>query len=409
MVASGTRPFVRPREAVTLACAGVAISVSQFLLIREFTSLLYGEELVIVTVTACCFAAMSLGYAWAARAALARLRGALALATLAQLAFPTMTRVAAAGLSELRFAGIWLLGLLIVHALVFATPLAAVLPGLLDRARGAAPALDPAARVARLRRCYTAELVGFALGLVLLTACFSRAPALLLSIHWALLVLLLGLVGVGWRAGVGVGLVALAVACALPQLLPASARTVYQFKHGLGPCEVRLSIDSPYQRVEVVDHPQRGRYLYLDGLQNLNARDLQALNHYLTRVPAELLRPRAALIIGNGTMSSAELLAGLSGQVTSVELDPGVLRAGARHFVDPRRLGRLDNWSLHVEDGKQFLARTARRYELIIIDVPSPLTVQEAFMHTRELYALARRRLAPGGVLSVQLSGELAA
>ena len=96
MVASGTRPFVRPREAVTLACAGVAISVSQFLLIREFTSLLYGEELVIVTVTACCFAAMSLGYAWAARAALARLRGALALATLAQLAFPTMTRVAAA-------------------------------------------------------------------------------------------------------------------------------------------------------------------------------------------------------------------------------------------------------------------------------------------------------------------------
>ncbi len=401
-------PVVTTRELGTLACVGVAISVSQFLLIREFASLLYGEEVVLVTVTTSFFAALSIGYRLASRRSITWLRRALVASVLTQLAFPHGTRIAAAALSEQRFAGVWLLGLLAVHALVFAAPLAVLLPALLDRARAPA-AREASRRVARLRRCYTAELLGFVAGLLLLTACFNRDPALLLSIYWALLVVLLGLVGARARAVIGVGLTALAAACALPQLLPASARAVYNFKHGFGESEVLLSIDSPYQRVEVVDRPGRGRYLYLDGLQNLNARDLAALNHYITRVPATLLRPREALIIGNGTMSSVELLAGLSGQVTSVELDPGVLRAGERFFVDPRRLGRLRNWSLHVEDAKQFLARVDRRFELIVVDVPSPLTVQEAFLHTREFYALARARLAPGGVLSVQLSGELAA
>jgi len=45
--------------------------------------------------------------------------------------------------------------------------------------------------------------------------------------------------------------------------------------------------------------------------------------------------------------------------------------------------------------------------DLIIMDVPSPLTVQEAYLHTKEFYGLAKEKLAENGVIAVQLSGEL--
>ena len=47
------------------------------------------------------------------------------------------------------------------------------------------------------------------------------------------------------------------------------------------------------------------------------------------------------------------------------------------------------------------------RYDLIIMDVPSPLTIQEAFLHTVEFYQLAQSRLNERGVIAVQLSGDL--
>ncbi|MCY1010167.1 hypothetical protein OV079_32295 [Nannocystis pusilla] len=55
------------------------------------------------------------------------------------------------------------------------------------------------------------------------------------------------------------------------------------------------------------------------------------------------------------------------------------------------------------------LAATERRFDLIAVDVPSPLTLGEAYLHTREFYALCRARLNPGGVLAIQLSGPLGA
>ncbi len=96
-----------------------------------------------------------------------------------------------------------------------------------------------------------------------------------------------------------------------------------------------------------------------------------------------------------------------SGAVTSVELDGGVLEAGRRHFTPPESLAALERWQLHVDDGKHFLRRSRETYDLIIVDVPSPLTIQEAYLHAKEFYALCRARLSEGGVIAVQLSGPL--
>nr|WP_263429243.1 fused MFS/spermidine synthase [Nannocystis pusilla] len=149
--------------------------------------------------------------------------------------------------------------------------------------------------------------------------------------------------------------------------------------------------------------------LYLDGLRDLDDRDLGTLNHYLARAPAGLVRPARALLVGNGTLSMVPELSAMSDHLTTVEIDPAVVDAGARFFTPGEPLARLPNWRLVLADGKQFLAATDQRFDLIAVDLPSPLTLGEAYLHTREFYALCRARLSPGGVLAVQLSGRLGA
>ena len=105
MITSRRVAGVERRALATLALAGASLAVGQFLLVREFVSLLYGEELVIVAVSACFFLGLSVGYGVAARLQPARLQAALALCVGAQLLFPAATRVGAAWLSELAYAG----------------------------------------------------------------------------------------------------------------------------------------------------------------------------------------------------------------------------------------------------------------------------------------------------------------
>ncbi|WP_096329816.1 hypothetical protein [Nannocystis exedens] len=147
------------REAATLLLAGLCFGASQQLVVRELVSLLYGEEVVLLFVSAAALAAASLGYRLGARLsprALARLLlacGALLLLS------PALPRFLVAGLCLLRGdSGPELLIVLALLTFAAAAPFTAVVPALLDRHE------RPDDRLAALRRGYTAELVGFGLG-----------------------------------------------------------------------------------------------------------------------------------------------------------------------------------------------------------------------------------------------------
>lgn len=391
------------REAATLLLAGLCFGASQQIVVRELVSLLYGEEVVLLVVSAAGLAAASLGYQLGARLsprALARLLlacGALLLLS------PALPRFAVAGLCLLRGdSGPELLLVLAVLTFAAAAPFTAIVPALLDRHR------QPDDRLAALRRGYTAELLGFGLGSAAALA-LGSAPGLRFAVLAAALV---GLVhaAIGSRLRTVACTLAAALACATHvPLARLGADLVYRHKHQIAGAQVVWSVDSPYQRVEVVTAPGRGRMLYLDGLRDLDDRDLGTLNHYLARAPATLIKPARALLIGNGTLSMVPELSAMSDHLTTVEIDPAVVDAGARFFTPGEPLARLTNWRLVLADGKQFLAATEQRFDLIAVDLPSPLTLGEAYLHTREFYALCRARLSPGGVLAVQLSGRLGA
>ena len=50
------------REPLLLFLVGACLSISQFVMIRDFITILYGEEVVIILVTAASFMGLSIGY-----------------------------------------------------------------------------------------------------------------------------------------------------------------------------------------------------------------------------------------------------------------------------------------------------------------------------------------------------------
>ncbi len=57
-------------------------------------------------------------------------------------------------------------------------------------------------------------------------------------------------------------------------------------------------------------------------------------------------------------------------------------------------------------DGRLYLQRTEKRFDLIIVNLPDPYTAQLNRFYTREFFSLARSRLDPGGVLGFGLTSS---
>ena len=113
-----------------------------------------------------------------------------------------------------------------------------------------------------------------------------------------------------------------------------------------------------------------------------------------------------ALILGAGSGSdTATALANGVKSVTAVEIDPVIMKLGAKFhpdqpYSDPRV--RLVN-----ADGRVFLRNTNEKFDLIIFALPDSLTLTssivnlrlESFLFTQDSLAAARDALAPNGVL----------
>src|SRR5690606_10791764 len=102
---------------------------------------------------------------------------------------------------------------------------------------------------------------------------------------------------------------------------------------------------------------------------------------------------------GMGTTFRSALSHGA--EVTAVELVPEVLEAFPVFYGDAEAVIRDPNGRRVASDGRNFLALTRERFDVITVDPPPPVDAAGVtHLYSREFVALARQRLAPGGVFA---------
>jgi spermidine synthase len=173
--------------------------------------------------------------------------------------------------------------------------------------------------------------------------------------------------------------------------------------------KVRVARDTHYHRLFVVDDAD-SRYLRFDSSFQSG---MWLANPYRTRFDYT-----DYLDLGLAHRPSAEdvLFIGLGGgsapkrmwrdfprlQLQVVELDPEVVDAAYRWFALPRD-PRL---TVDVDDGRRWLARHDKRWDVIVIDAFYADSIP-FHLATHEFLQLVRTRLSPGGVVVVNIIGAL--
>jgi spermidine synthase len=115
---------------------------------------------------------------------------------------------------------------------------------------------------------------------------------------------------------------------------------------------------------------------------------------------------RTALVIGLGGGATAGAVSIHEGvDVDVVELADGVVSA-ARQFgaINYDVLDRA-NVHLRVDDGRNFMMLTPKRYDVITADITQPIFAGAGNLYSREYFQLMRRVLKPGGVVMQWIPG----
>ena len=164
---------------------------------------------------------------------------------------------------------------------------------------------------------------------------------------------------------------------------------------------------TPYQSVVIQDTACFGRSLVLDDKTQSTEADEFVYHESLVQ-PSMIAHPgpRRVFIAGGGEGATArEVLRHQSVErVLMADIDEQVVDLCRRHlgafhqgsFDDPRL-------ELHHRDAMAVLDESQGRFDVAVIDVPDPLEGGPAYLlFTAEFYEMARRRLAPGGLLVAQ-------
>jgi spermidine synthase len=167
--------------------------------------------------------------------------------------------------------------------------------------------------------------------------------------------------------------------------------------------------DSFYGNIKVVDYrhgANHTRELIIDGLVQggvdvTNGLSVYEYTYALQQLPRELHPDgRDCLVVGLGAGILPSWYAARGYRTEAVDIDPEVVTVARRYFrLDPRV-------EVHVEDARTFLARGERRYDYIILDVFNGDTTPGHLLSV-EAMRLVQARLAPGGVLGINLMGSL--
>jgi spermidine synthase len=168
------------------------------------------------------------------------------------------------------------------------------------------------------------------------------------------------------------------------------------------------SEDTPYGNLTAVSAEGQTSF-YENGLWMFSYPDLLTAEESVHFALLEHPEPKRILLVGGGISSSlAQILQHPTvSRVDYVELDPTLIAMGRR--ILPREAsGALDDPRVNLihADGRKHIKTTESRYDVVIVNLPDPMTAQLNRFYTVEFFQEARRITLPGGIISLSLTSS---
>lgn len=176
--------------------------------------------------------------------------------------------------------------------------------------------------------------------------------------------------------------------------------------------KIIFSQQTKYQKI-VVTQWKNFYWLYLNGHEQFSSYDEERYHEPLVH-PAMLLTPspKKILILGGGDgLAVREVLKHKEVErITIVDIDPAMTDLAKTHPVF-RELNRdsLSHSKVRVinQDAYKFLQKSDKLFDVIIIDLPDPNSVQLARLYSLGFYTIARQHLTKYGVIVTQSASPL--
>lgn len=205
----------------------------------------------------------------------------------------------------------------------------------------------------------------------------------------------------------GVGLATVAVAFVLfprTQFFVKSAIYQEQYTRAGLTAEVLSYEENADASVTVIRDPDGEKRLYVDTNEAANESRWDAPSHrVIAHVPLLLHpNPKRALVVGFGMGRTSNSIVQHGVHVDAAEISPGVPRA-ARRFFSEANNGILDSplFSLHINDGRNYVLTTRNRYDMISTGIIHPLVSSgSSSIYSRDFYEMCRDILTEDGVMS---------
>lgn len=159
--------------------------------------------------------------------------------------------------------------------------------------------------------------------------------------------------------------------------------------------------ESEFQRIDVFQSPEFGRFLVLDGYVMLTEKDEFIYHEMIVHVPMAVHpNVKRVLVIGAGDGGAIRELTRYPEieHIDLVEIDEQVIDV-CRNFL-PRTSCKLDDERVHIhyEDGLKFVRFKENEYDLIIVDSTDPFGPGEG-LFTKEFYGNCYKALKEDGIM----------
>lgn len=158
---------------------------------------------------------------------------------------------------------------------------------------------------------------------------------------------------------------------------------------------------SEFQRIDIFESKEFGRFLTLDGYMMLTEKDEFIYHEMITHVPMAVHPdPKKVLVIGAGDGGVIREITRYKNveQIDLVEIDEMVVEV-CKEFL-PYTACKFDDerLSIYFQDGLKFVRKHENQYDIIIVDSTDPFGPGEG-LFTKEFYGNCYKALKEDGIM----------